>query len=178
MLRALGGVLRNVGAPGGAPLFGDIFRREELYEGPMVRWAPDLVALPADMSHKALGTFDFSISRPVQRVSGNSGDHRLDGVLLMTGERVRAGWIEGAGVADVLPTALRLLGIGSRERVDGSVLADAMREGEAGEHDVPRGGAQAPGAKSRGDRERAARPLLPDEARAIREALRGVGYWA
>ena len=178
VLRELECVLREVEAPDGGALFGEILRREQLHEGPWARWSPDLVALPADMRHKALGTFDFSMSHLTQRVSGNSGDHRLDGMLLLAGDRVCPGPIEGAGVADVFPTVLHLLGIGSEDRVDGAVLTRALREGEAAEHEAPSGGTQLPRPRSRDDRSRAIRPLRPDEARVIREALRGVGYWS
>ncbi len=112
----------------GGPLFGEIYRREEIYDGPYLDLAPDIVYLPADMSAKALGTMDFASNRFLERTYGNSGDHRMEGILVASGDSLRAGeTIKGANIIDLAPTILYLMDSPVPRGMDGRVLTDLFR---------------------------------------------------
>ncbi len=155
----------------GGPLLGEIHRKEELYSGPHLDRAPDLTFLPADMRNKALGTVDFTSNRFVEWAYGNSGDHRMDGVIFFRGDGVRAGAeLAGGRLLDVAPTILHYLGEGVPSDFDGRVLEDAFTDAERASRPVRAAGAAGGRAASRGGE------LTPDEMEEIRNRLKGIGY--
>jgi predicted AlkP superfamily phosphohydrolase/phosphomutase len=158
----------------GESLIGEIHRREDLYHGPFLDRAPDLTFLPRDMRNKALGTVDFTSHRFIEPVYGNSGDHRMNGILLVRGEGVRAGaTTEGANLIDVAPTILHYLGEGVPSDFDGRVLTETFTDRENAGNPVR----SAPPAGPEGD----APPdsdlgLTKDEMDEIKERLKRAGY--
>jgi arylsulfatase A-like enzyme len=55
-----------------------------------------------------------------------TGSHRIDGVLIATGPRIRPGTrVSGATIFDLLPTWLSLLGQPVPAGLDGRVIAEA-----------------------------------------------------
>ncbi|GJM45451.1 MAG: hypothetical protein DHS20C21_22930 [Gemmatimonadota bacterium] len=154
----------------GEPLIGDIWRSEELYHGAHADRAPDLTFLPRDMRNKALGTVDFTSNRFVEPAYGNSGDHRMNGILFMRGPGIRSGAeIQGANLIDVAPTILHYLGEGVPEDFDGRVLQDAFTEQEA-----VRPIRVAPPASDSGSGDPS--EMSEEDMREIRERLKGLGY--
>lgn len=154
----------------GEPLFGEVYRREEIYEGPYVDLAPDIVFLPADMSAKALGTLDFSSHRFIERTYGNSGDHRMEGILAASGDGLRRGaGIEDATILDLAPTILYMLDCPVPRAMDGRVLTSMF------EPEIVR---QRPVRFSDRDLVRGltGETFSPEENEEIRRRLRGVGY--
>jgi len=152
----------------GEPLIGEIWRAEELYRGPHVDRAPDLTFLPRDMRNKALGTVDFTSHRFVDRAYGNSGDHRMNGILLMRGGGIRGNvHLEGANLIDVAPTLLHYLGQGVPEDFDGRVLDEAFTPEEAA-----RPVRSAPPASGGGTPD----DMSEEDMREIRNRLKGLGY--
>ena len=110
----------------GQPVVAQVFRRHDLYNGPYVDNAPDVVFLLRP-TYKALGTLDFSSNRVVESAFGNSGDHHMDGFLAMQGPGVRPGHgLDGARILDMAPTILYLLGLPIPADMDGQVLAQAL----------------------------------------------------
>jgi predicted AlkP superfamily phosphohydrolase/phosphomutase len=116
------------------------WRREELYHGPQLEDAPDIVlelALDEGYTYTCLS----SRGQPgpvVRRLSpaehlgakGQSmnGSHRPDGILIMAGPDIQTGQrIDGAGLIDIAPTILALLNQPSPVKMDGRVLSEAFR---------------------------------------------------
>lgn len=59
----------------------------------------------------------------------HSGDHSLEGVIIMSGKHIKKGKeIKGATIFDITPTILALLGIPIGKDMDGKVLVDAIKE--------------------------------------------------
>jgi predicted AlkP superfamily phosphohydrolase/phosphomutase len=172
VVRDLVGALRELKDPEtGGPLIGEIHPADDLYHGPFTGRAPDVTFLPADMRNKALGTVDFTSNRFVERAYGNSGDHRMNGILLMRGEGIRAGVrLEGAGLIDVAPTILHHLGEPVPSDVDGKVLMGAFTNEEAAR--PVRIAEAAAGA----DASEIGAGLTADEQEEIRRRLKGIGY--
>jgi predicted AlkP superfamily phosphohydrolase/phosphomutase len=163
----------------GAPLLKRAWRREELYAGPWMHLAPDIVLEPAlDRGYSV--TFLGSGGRagpalrrltPEERLGAKggsmNGSHRPEGILILAGAGVRTGGcLQGATLADIAPTALAVLGLPRPADLDGHVLGEAFQTGflrseiaEAGEPPLP-----------------AATPYTAEEEAAVEERLRGLGY--
>lgn len=122
--------LRSLKDPStGAPWVGQVFRREEIYSGPMVGDAPDIAFLPADMGHLPLGNADFTSNKFMVDAFGISGCHRMNGVLIVQGGPVkRSTRLEAAHIYDVAPTLLYLLDQDIPDDMDGRVLADMISD--------------------------------------------------
>ena len=75
---------------------------------------------------------DSIFAPPMQLHSGvvrHSGNHRMNGILLMKGAALRRGVkIEGAEIIDLAPTILHLLGLPIPSYMDGKVLKEALDE--------------------------------------------------
>ncbi len=112
----------------GRPWVAEVFRREDIYNGPLVEDAPDIAFLPADMRHLALGNADFTSNKFMVDAFGISGCHRMNGVMIAHGEAIKAGSTIEAGIYDIAPTLLYLLGEGVPDDMDGRVLTDAISE--------------------------------------------------
>ena len=105
-----------------------VYRREELFSGPMVYLAPDLfiewqddMYMPAEQQRERDRVF---VTRYREGMSWpTSGSHRLEGVLIASGPQVEPGKeVSGATVLDLLPTWLRLLGEPVPDRLEGRVI--------------------------------------------------------
>jgi predicted AlkP superfamily phosphohydrolase/phosphomutase len=154
----------------GEKMFDRVHLREEIYRGPYVDEAADIVFLPADMRNKALGTLDFTSNRFSFPVYGNSGDHRMDGIFLGLGPSFRRGAeLEPGSILDVAPTVLYLLGLKVPRQMDGRIMADALRPDELARHPVEYDDTELLG-NARGG-------ALSDRDRDdIRRRLEGIGY--
>jgi predicted AlkP superfamily phosphohydrolase/phosphomutase len=113
-----------------------VWRREELYHGPFLDRAPDLVIEWADYRYWGRGRYDIWAA-PVfedRRTMDYSelpltGTHRPDGIFVASGPGVKVGAeIEGARIVDLTPTMLRILGLPVPEYMDGSVLESIFVE--------------------------------------------------
>jgi len=154
----------------GGPLFGEVYRREDIYDGPYVDLAPDIVYLPADMSAKALGTMDFSSHRFIENTYGNSGDHRMEGILLAAGDSLRKGSrVEGATIVDLAPTILHLMDCEVPRAMDGRVLTSLFEPDALTRRPIrfsDRTLVRGPGGRT----------FSEEDNEEIRRHLRGVGY--
>lgn len=101
-----------------------------------------------------------------------SGDHRLDGIVVMAGNHVRHGSGESpASILDIAPTVLYLLGLPVGRDMEGRVLEEAIDPEFFARH-PPKTVATHEG-RTR-DRQEAAVPTDADER--IKERLKSLGY--
>ncbi len=111
----------------GEKIVGEIYRKEELYHGPHLNEAPDIVFLPRDLEIAAFGEYEFASHRMIDYSWGVSGSHRMDGVLMMKGKPLKQGSVlQGAHIMDLAPSVLYLLGLPIPEEMDGKVLREAF----------------------------------------------------
>jgi predicted AlkP superfamily phosphohydrolase/phosphomutase len=111
-------------------LIGEVLRREEIYSGPHLERAPDLILRPKEPSDIFFGLADFGHRETVSPVYRYSGMHRDYGLLIMSGPGVRQGaTLEGASIQDLAPTVLHTMGLPVPSDIDGQVLVDAFEEG-------------------------------------------------
>jgi predicted AlkP superfamily phosphohydrolase/phosphomutase len=155
----------------GGPAVAEVFRREEVYSGPHVERAPDIVFLNAPAyrtNTRPDSTFD---AMPPAVMRRRSGDHLPEGLLTLRGPGVfRAGTaVQGARVEVVAPTMLHALALPVPEDVDGRVLEEAFEPDFLRANPVRRGAAV--GAATAPSSEYSA-----EEEAGIRESLRDLGY--
>lgn len=100
-----------------------VYRREDIYQGPSLREAPDLVLQPAE----GYGFFSSLSNRNLLRQGVEndiSGTHRPHGVFIIKGPPVRSDKkILQANIVDLLPTILALMNIDVPQDCDGRVLS-------------------------------------------------------
>ncbi|MEE2828352.1 MAG: hypothetical protein VX498_04115, partial [Myxococcota bacterium] len=120
--------LRALEGPDGLPVIDEVWQREELYSGPYVSHAPDLVFVARDyacLGRPVLGARSWF--RDCSKTP--HGFHRMGGVWMAYGEGVEPGAeVAGAQIADVTPTVLHAMGEAVPDDMDGRVLSDSFRE--------------------------------------------------
>ncbi len=147
-----------------------VHRREEIYSGPLVEKAPDLVLQSRNWEYMAFGHADFGASHVVEPIVGMSGHHRPDGVVMLAGQGIEAGVeLDGANITDLAPTILYAMGIPIPFDMDGRVLTDAFTPDYLS------------AVKVQYSDELSERPTGEDQyseedAEEIKERLRGLGY--
>ena len=162
------------------------YRREEVYSGPQLDDAPDIVVHWS--THKDY-TYAFKVSSKSKSLAwieeidphrpenfafftGKSGSHRDNGIFLAEGPGVQAGKaLDGAKIIDVAPTILHLLGVPVPEDMDGRALVE-MLDGEAA-GDVAMGAAADGAPDFNGSSED---NYTADDKVVIAERLRALGY--
>jgi predicted AlkP superfamily phosphohydrolase/phosphomutase len=162
--------LRGLRHPGtDAPLFDFVGRREEVWHGPMLDWAPDVVT----RSEGFVVQFGKNLDRgrTVRESAHEQGTHSDTGVLVLRGPGVRKGArIEGARLADAMPTVLWALGLDVPAGLDGRVLAEAFTDEVRAARPVRTSAASAAGPAAEAGAFDAA------EEEELRKTLEGLGY--
>jgi predicted AlkP superfamily phosphohydrolase/phosphomutase len=155
----------------GDPLVERVYRREEIYSGPYIARTPDLIVQPQGWEYMAFGHADFGSNQLVEAITGLSGHHRPDGVLILAGGGVKPGTqLHGANILDLTPTILHGMGVAVPEELDGRVLSEAFG---------PESPLARPVAYSQDSvyKEETQEPdLSDDELEEVQEKLRGWGY--
>jgi predicted AlkP superfamily phosphohydrolase/phosphomutase len=158
----------------GEPAF-EVLRKEELFTGPFLDKAPELMLIPYDERinvdpSRRRWTQPFELHERLDPgVSyGYSGHHGVTGILAATGPGIRAADVpEGSEIVQLPPTILRLLGL-SADGMDGAPL-EAILEADEGTAAEP----VAPASP----REARDEPVYSEEEeRQMVERLRDLGY--
>lgn len=170
--------LMNLSDPeSGQPIVEQVYPREQLYQGPFLHRAPDLVIEWKDYAYWGRGRYDnqspvFESGRKFDFTDQPlTGSHRLEGLLIAQGAGIRSGAIlEGTHLLDLAPTILNLLGIQPSDNMDGRILTDILSELEEGLQ--PASTETESGVAVRGVEVE----YSPEEAEKISERLRSLGY--
>ncbi len=153
----------------GQPLLAAVYRPEELFSGPYLGQAPDLFLRPhhpGDIITDGLMRGDRLYRSEADRPGGW---HRREGILAAAGKDIRPGAAPATRptLADIAPTALRLLGFTPPGDMDGRVLDELLPAPAAPLRDLP---ALSHAAKMEDA------PLDAGEEAALLARLRGLGY--
>jgi predicted AlkP superfamily phosphohydrolase/phosphomutase len=155
----------------GEPLVERVLRREEIYSGPYIDRTPDLIVQTRGWEYMAFGHADFGSNRLVEPITGLSGHHRPDGVLILSGAGVNRGTrLEGASIMDLTPTILHAQGLEVPQDLDGRVLSEAFSASSPLARPVTYSQANV---YKDGDSQP---DLSDDEMEEVQEKLRGWGY--
>ncbi|WP_254547418.1 alkaline phosphatase family protein [Halomarina pelagica] len=112
-------LLSGVTTPDGAPVFERVVRREEVFSGPEIEDAVDVVTIPADYDQFPSARLGADVFGP----PNEPWNHKRDGIFVAAGAGVDAtASVAGAHLLDVAPTVLATLGIPASDRMDGRVL--------------------------------------------------------
>lgn len=146
-----------------------VYRKEEIYNGPFVEIAPDIVFV-CRQSHRTGVESAGQIATLVNLddLRKDNGVHTMDGILFAYGQHIQRGQeITGARLIDIAPTVLHLAGLPVPKEMDGRVLTEILTEERAAlpvEY-VETGGWQAEHVT-----------LTPEEESDMLDKLRGMGY--
>jgi predicted AlkP superfamily phosphohydrolase/phosphomutase len=143
-----------------------VFRREEIYQGPYVKTAPDIVFIPnyeyIMSSRIREGTFK-------ERKDGR-GVHRLHGIFMIRGAGIKMGnSLKGIHIMDVAPTILYLLGLPVPTGFDGKVLTEVLLPALQEAHPVRFEEVSLDVESSRFE-------MAEDEIEEVKKKLMGLGY--
>jgi predicted AlkP superfamily phosphohydrolase/phosphomutase len=162
------------------------YRREEVYSGPCLEEAPDVVVkwglcrgygYMFRLSSKSrqgawIEPFDAHGPESRQYFTGQSGHHRDDGIFLAHGPTIRGGRaVTGARIIDLAPTILHLLGVPVPADMDGRVLEEIFTDAFAQAGPVLRAGAEGVSAATG-----TGGGYSPEDEDAIAARLRSLGY--
>ena len=123
----------------GVKIVDEVFRRSQIYWGQYANMAPDLFCVMRKMTYIQPGTTTPFRSKQIVTPSRNSGDHRMEGMLIMYGKDVKSGYVlKDCSIMDLTPTILYLMDNKVPSDVDGKVLEDAFNPSYIREHPVRR----------------------------------------
>ena len=157
----------------GERVVAEVWKREEIYNGPYVDWSPDLRVIWQEYPEQR--RTHFSAGEPWAEsafaFAGQTGDHARDGILYAYGPGVRRGVrLPRLSIMDLAPTVLWLRGLPVPADMDGRVLTELFEPDFVAGHPVQRGaatGAVTPAA---------AAELSAEDEEALADRLRGLGY--
>lgn len=107
------------------PAVDRIYLKEDIYLGRHLNEAPDLVFVLRDWAYnQAVGISDKG---NWQIPFYKTGDHRREGVWILSGPDVIPGKNRDANIVDLAPTLLHLLNVPIPDDIDGSPMTDVLR---------------------------------------------------
>jgi len=155
----------------GEPIVAWARRREEVFHGPYLDRAPDVIYMTRDNSYPESGRLDISGAIGAD-AAGRVGGHRREGIMVLAGPGIKRGQrLEQAQIVDVTPTLLRVLGLPIADDLDGEVLTAALEEDDPARRACASQPLPDPSAGEGEGLEYSAR-----EQQAIEEQLRRRGY--
>jgi len=108
----------------GELVFDDVFLREEIYNGPNLHAAPDILLLLTRYHQDVKFVSRSLMGPPPDKISAN---HRMNGIIIIKGPNVRNGsQLNGANILDVAPTILDIMGLPTSGDMDGRSLMEAI----------------------------------------------------
>lgn len=168
--------LKNLNDPyTGEKIVSRIYKKEDLYQGPLMQNAPDIVLFLKDGEYLV----DVQLKETLFEKAGwhsGWGTHRLAGIFMGYGPNIRKGTeINGTRIVDIAPTILSMLGIPIPEEMDGRPLLNIFKDGFFTENPV------SYTSKDDGDdgtfqRGSENKTLSEQELEEVEEKLKGLGY--
>jgi predicted AlkP superfamily phosphohydrolase/phosphomutase len=111
--------LRDVVTPSGDPVFEAVHPREDVFEGPYIEDAPDIVTVPNRFDHLLVSTLKGAPSGDPTE----PWEHKREGILIAMGEDIDSeAEVGDPHLFDVTPTILATFDLPVGERMDGSPL--------------------------------------------------------
>jgi predicted AlkP superfamily phosphohydrolase/phosphomutase len=162
--------LNTLSTPDGRRMVDRVIRATDLPAGPYADDGPDLHVILDQYRYVSCPLFATDGHVLSEQIRGDSGSHRLHGVLIAAGPHIRQGvQPQNARITDLAPTMLHLLGCAVPEDMDGRLLTEilglgALAEGRA--VDAATGSYTTPESLS----------LSEQEEAELESRLQGLGY--
>ena len=115
--------LSNLNGQFGEKIILEIYKKEEIYNGPFLDRAPDIIFRVNENYDLGPGFDSLIEDVPKSLLSGNSGYHRMEGIFIAKGPNIeKKGDIGKAEMLDIAPTVLYCMGLPIPKNMDGKVL--------------------------------------------------------
>lgn len=158
----------------GKPLLTYAKRREEVYDGPFMESAPDIILCFNDFETYGVGVLGFGVFQRGQWAKPKwpwfSAHHRMEGILVAHGAGVRQQSTLDAKLIDMFPTILYALNVPIPNDLDGAVIEGLFTEAYRAQRVVQWSAAQQPAAL-------APHEHMDEDAEKIMASLKGLGYF-
>ena len=153
----------------GEKVVSKIFLRDELYRGPYVEYAPDVIFELKGMSY--LSQENIGRRKLFESSGFESGSHRREGIFIMKGPHFRKRLkLQDASILDLTPTMLYCLGLPVDSDMDGKVLTGCFEKTFLKKNPIRKFDA--------GSGKIEKKEVYSDsEAQEIESALKGLGYF-
>jgi predicted AlkP superfamily phosphohydrolase/phosphomutase len=116
----------------GEVLVTEVHKREEVYSGPFVEKAPDILFVLGDGRHIVSTQH---ADRLVETSERDTGSHRINGMFIASGPEIaRNKEVDNARIIDVMPTILYDMGLAIPDDIDGRIMTEIFDEGFLKEH--------------------------------------------
>jgi predicted AlkP superfamily phosphohydrolase/phosphomutase len=138
---------------------------DEVTHGPYAAQGPDLHLVMDGYRTIAFPLFATDSKIVTRQIRGDSGCHRMHGILIAWGPEIRSKALSNARILDLAPTILHLLGLPVPGDMDGRVLTEALSSERPVEF-----------REVGPDEERANAQLSAEETAEVEERLRDLGY--
>ncbi len=158
----------------GEPFVAETARAADIYSGPYLKYAPDFGFALNDPGVQPYGVHDFASNRWFEPTPDRTGTHRMNGIFFLRGPGVQPGaTVKGAGLIDIAPTVLALMGTPIPTVMDGHVISSALNDQLRETLQPSYVQQEQPATAAEG-----AGPVLNDEEeKIIRERLEALGYF-
>jgi len=157
----------------GRLVLAQVWRREELYDGPSLPKMPDIIFSFGDQPY--LASDSLSATQTIAPIPADylQGRHCPEGVFLAVGAGIEPGnQVQGASVFDLVPTILNALDLPLPDDLDGRPLAEVFSDDWRRTHKI-----RYETARSDSSAAAAQAPLYDaEEAAAMQKRLQGLGY--
>jgi len=165
------GLLKLQDTSTGEHIFQAIYLREEIYEGPYVDMAPDIV-FELTPGYKVSSTPSEKLLLEDVGQAGE-GFHQQNGVLLLAGHGIAPGkQIIDAAIIDIAPSIMHMLGAAVPRYMDGRILTEAFCTEYSHEHPAHYTDAAAPEGYQGTEK-----PAYDEQDQTlIEKRLQGLGY--
>jgi predicted AlkP superfamily phosphohydrolase/phosphomutase len=123
------GLLKIIDNETGKRIIDKVYKREDIYSGPYVRYAPDLFVIPKDYNCPISPFISLRKRDYLAKISSPVGYHRRNGVFIAIGRDIKRGKIIfNTSILDITPTILYLMGIPIPDDMDGKVVTDIFED--------------------------------------------------
>jgi predicted AlkP superfamily phosphohydrolase/phosphomutase len=116
----------------GKPVVDKVYVKEELYDGPFLDSAPDLLAIMRDFTYITRKGYEFAPERGLlfcTPYTNETGSHRLEGILIAAGPDIQKNeQLETEEIQALAPTLLHLLQCPVPRTMDGQVIERILTE--------------------------------------------------
>ena len=122
-------LLKLTDSENGKNVIQKVYRREDIYSGDHMHKAPDIVFETYN--------YEYDCSEDINDPTGQvflplqksvMGKHRRNGIFIANGPGIKTGSLTGAGVNDIAPTILYMMGTPIPDYMDGRVLKEIFVE--------------------------------------------------
>lgn len=113
----------------GQTVFSQVHKREDIYEGEYIQYAPDIIYETAGKPYEIVDKlFGEDIFCDIEEHE-TTGKHNPDGIFIVYGKDIiKGGTVQGTNICDLAPTILYMMGEKVPIDMDGKVLKDIFAD--------------------------------------------------